>query len=236
MASKAKNNQQLNKQGSSFEVPKRGIMGNLFFYLALFLTKLLTRFRVKGQENLPDIPYVLAANHVTLVDGMWICAGLPKAHQDVFTAIAGSDLKTDYGLFGHIMIRVGRAIPIDRFGNPVRGLIMAKKAVDEGYLLLIHPEGTRSCDGKLGELHNGSAYISQKTNRPLVPVYIHGGYKIFSRHMPVPYPIDGKRFVRKRLTIEYGKPLMPENYDNVDEMTEELRNWYLARQNQGLKV
>lgn len=236
MASNTKNSEQQGTRIKPVEVPHRGFLGNFLFYFGMFFTRLLIRYQVKGQENLPDIPYILAANHLTLVDGMWICAGLPKAHQKVFTAIAGSDLQTDYGLFGQIMMRVGRAIPIDRYGNPARGLIMAKKAVDQGYVLLIHPEGTRSSDGKLGELQNGSSYISIKTNKPLVPVYINGGYEIFSRHMPVPYPIDIKHLARKKLTIEYGVPLLPNNYANVEEMTNELRKWYLERQNQDLKV
>lgn len=236
MASETKNTTHAGTEKASVEVPRRGFLGNFLFCFGMTFTRLLTRYRVKGQENLPDTPYVLAANHVTLVDGMWICAGLPKAHQKVFTAIAGSDLKTDYGLFGQVMMRVGRAIPIDRYGNPARGLIMAKKAVDQGYVLLVHPEGTRSKDGKLGELQNGSSYISCRTNRPLIPVYIHGGYKIFSRHMPVPYPIDGKKLARKKLTIEYGKPLLPENYADVNEMTNALREWYLERQNQNLQI
>lgn len=214
----------------TIEMPHRGYLGNFLFKLGMLLTRMFTRFRVTGQENLPEPPYVIASNHETLIDGMWICAGLPKKHQKVFAAIAGSDLKTDYGLFGQIMMRVGRAIPINRFGNPIRGLIMAKKAADQGYILLIHPEGTRTYDGLLGELQNGATYISTKSSIPMVPVYVHGGYEVFSRHMSVPHPIDWKKFRRKRVTIEYGQPFDPHDFADVNELTEVLRNWYLQRQ------
>lgn len=224
------------KQNSiAVEVPKRGFLGNLLYGFGMSVTRLLTRLSFEGQENLPAAPYVLAANHVTLVDGMWICAGLPRNDRRHFSAIAGSDLKTDYGIFGQIMMRVGRAIPIDRYGNPVRGLIMAKKAVDQGHILLIHPEGTRSSDGKIAELQNGATYISSKAQVPLVPVFVHGGFEIFSRHMPVPSPIDWKKMRRKKLTIEYGQPLYPSEYANVKEMTEAIASWYLDRQNKNLE-
>lgn len=218
------------RAGHTIEMPHRGYLGNFLFKLGMLLTRMLIRFRVTGQENLPEPPYVIASNHETLVDGMWICAGLPKKQQKIFAAIAGSDLKTDYGLFGQIMMRVGRAIPINRYGNPVRGLIMAKKVADQGYILLIHPEGTRTYDGKLGELQNGAAYISTKSSIPTVPVYIHGGYEVFSRHMSVPHPFDWKKFRRKQVTIEYGQPLDPLEFADVNELTDALRNWYLQRQ------
>ena len=101
---------------------------------------------------------------------------------------------------------------------------------DRGYILLIHPEGTRTYDGKLGELQNGAAYISTKSSIPTVPVYIHGGYEVFSRHMSVPHPFDWKKFRRKQVTIEYGQPLDPLEFADVNELTDALRNWYLQRQ------
>ena len=60
------------------------------------------------------------------------------------------------------------AVPIDRFGNPIRGLIIAKRKVDEGNIMLVHPEGTRSMDGHLGEMKNGAAYIAIKSRVPIL--------------------------------------------------------------------
>jgi len=111
---------------------------------------------------------------------------------------------------------------------------MAKKAVDQGYIMLVHPEGTRSSDGKLAKLQDGASYISIKSNVPMVPTYVHGGYEVFSRHMSVPKPFDWKKFKRKSITIEFGKPLLPTDYNNVSEMTEALRQWLLTRQEKPL--
>jgi len=84
-----------------------------------------------GLENIPkDVPYIIAANHETYVDGMIIASFLPKEHFEIFSSLAAQDLLTEHGPFGHVIMRVGRGIPLNRKGNPARGLIAAKQQVD----------------------------------------------------------------------------------------------------------
>lgn len=205
---------------------RRGLVGNLAFLGGMILTRLFIKLRAEGLENIPrETPYVIAANHETYVDGMWIATYLPARHFKLFSCIAAKDLEDQHGLLGRLIVRVGRGIPIDRFGNPVRGLILAKKKVDEGNILLVHPEGTRTSDGRIAEMKDGAAYIALKSKVPLVPVFIDGGYEVFSRHMKKPQPHDSKTGYRKQVVIRFGHPLNPADYKNAKEMTAALTAW-----------
>lgn len=204
-------------------VQERGWQGHFLFSFGMALSRLLLRLRFKGKEHLPqEGAYLLVANHQSMFDGLWIMGGLPAKQRSRFSVLAGSDLEEQYGLTGRIMFRVGRAIPIDRFGNPLRGLLLAKKSLEQGNIVLIHPEGTRSHDGRMGEVKNGAAYLAAKTKLPVIPVYIHGAYQAFSRHMSVPHPIDWKKMRRKKIIIDYCPPIHPGPGDNKDQIMEAI--------------
>ncbi|MDD2533952.1 MAG: lysophospholipid acyltransferase family protein [Eubacteriales bacterium] len=204
---------------------ERGIIGAIAYNLGMAFTRMTLKLRARGLENIPkSIPYVIAANHQTYVDGMWIGAYLPRLHFKHLASLTAKDLEDQHGFLGKVIVKVGRGIAVDRFGNPIRGLIIAKKKVEEGNILLVHPEGTRSPDGELGEMKDGAAYIAQKGKVPLLPVFIEGGYEVFSRHMKWPKPID-KSGKRKRVTIVFGKPLDPHDFANAKEMTNALIAW-----------
>jgi 1-acyl-sn-glycerol-3-phosphate acyltransferase len=209
---------------------KRGLVGKLAYGIGITVARLSIILRAEGLENIPaSIPYVIAANHETYVDGMLIGSYLPKKHFKVLSCIAAQDLGDKHGLLGRLILRVGRAIPIDRFGNPVRGLIIAKKKVDEGNILLVHPEGTRSIDGRLGELKDGAAYIAIKSRVPLLPVFLDGAYEVFSRHMQYPQGHNPLTRQRREVILTFGKPFDPADFGNARELTAALTDWMQAR-------
>lgn len=206
---------------------KRGFTGYFFNTVGMVATKIFVNFRASGKENIPkNAPYVIASSHQTYIDGMWLAYFLPWKHFRVMCCLAGSDLETSHGALGRIIMHVGRGIAVDRYGNPVRGLIKAKKEIENGHIMLVHPEGTRTSDGNVAPLKDGAAYMAIKANVPLLPVYIEGGYEVFSRHMKLPQPWDRIKKRRKRVTIHYGKPLSPSDYGkDAHSLTEALYNW-----------
>ena len=208
---------------------KRGFIGHFFNILGMTATLICLRFRSSGKENIPkDAPYVIAANHQTYIDGMWLAHFLPRKHFKVMCCLAGSDLETSHGSLGKIIMHVGRGIAVDRYGNPIRGLIKAKKEIEKGHIMLVHPEGTRTSDGKVAELKDGAGYMAVKAGVPLLPIYIEGGYAAFPRHSKWPKPWDHEKHRRKRVTIHYGKPLLPADYDNnAHKITAGLSEWML---------
>lgn len=212
---------------------RRGLVGNLANGLGLAYTRHIITLRAEGLENIPaESPYVIAANHETYVDGMLIGNYLPKEHFKKMSCIAAKDLENKHGIFGRVILRVGRAILVDRFGNPVRGLIIAKKKVDEGNIMLVHPEGTRSVDGRLGEMKDGAAYIAMKSKVPLLPVFIDGAYEVFNRYMKWPQGTDPVTRRRREVILTFGKPFNPADYSNARELTAALTDWMQTRFNE----
>ena len=205
---------------------KRGISGNLAKFGFLFLTSVCTNMKCIGRENFPkENPYVVAANHQCFADGVLISKYLPRGHFKHMCALVGADLATDYGALGRLIVRVGRGIGVERHGNPVRGLIKAKKAVEVGNICFVFPEGTRTHDGKLGEMKDGACYIAIKSGTPLVPVYLSGAYDAWPRQSKWPKPFKGFR-KRKKIRVYVGEPLHGEDYDNdPHKMTDALSEW-----------
>jgi 1-acyl-sn-glycerol-3-phosphate acyltransferase len=209
---------------------RRGLSGILFYYFGMGVTKLCISLRAEGLENIPQqIPYVIAANHETYVDGLWIGSYLPKPHFAAMSCIAAKELEDRHGILGRMIVKVGRAISIDRFGNPVRGLIIARKAVEDGNIMLVHPEGTRSRDGRLGEMKDGAAFIAMKSRVPLLPVFLDGGYEVFNRHMKVPQGWNPITRQRREVILTFGKPFQPADFSNAKEMTTALNDWMQIR-------
>lgn len=205
---------------------KRGISGNLAKILFLFLCDITVDMKCIGRENFPSQnPYVVASNHQCFADGVLIDKFLPKGHFKYMCALVGADLETNYGWLGRLIVRVGRGIAVDRYGNPVRGLIKAKKEVEKGNICFVFPEGTRTHDGKLGPMKDGAAYIAIKANVPLIPVYISGAYDVWPRSKKWPHPFKGF-MKRKKIRIYVGEPLYGKDYDNdAHKLTEAFSDW-----------
>lgn len=209
-------------------VPKKPIKRDLFAWLVLFSgilwTRLFLRFRVEGLDELPeDEAFIIAANHLSYFDGLWIMAALPFRFLRRLHAIAGSDLWTDYGTLGRLMMRVGAALPLERKGSAISGILNAKRCLEQNSVLLIHPEGTRSHDGRLGTFHGGASLLSLRAQVPMIPTYIEGAYDIFSRYHKRPSCFRG--FLKRRLlTIRFGKSISPEELRSSRALSTELES------------
>ena len=204
---------------------KRGFMDVLAKDGFLLLTHILCDMKCIGRENFPNNnPYVVASNHQSYPDGVLIIDYLPRGHFKWMCCLAASDLETNHGKLGRLIMRVGRGIAVDRYGNPVRGLIKAKKEVEKGNICFVFPEGTRSHTGKLAEMKDGAAYLAIKAGVPMVPVYIAGAYQIWPRTSKKPHPLNGLH--RRKIRIYVGEPLHGEDFDNdAHKMTEALSAW-----------
>lgn len=205
---------------------KRGFIG--YAAKAVFLTMAACCVNMKclNRKNFPtEVPYVIASNHQSYPDGVYIAKYLPRGHFKKMCCMAASDLETSHGWLGRLMMKVGRGIAVDRYGNPVRGLIKAKKEVEEGNICLVFPEGTRSATGALGEFKDGASYIAIKTGVPLVPVFISGAYEIWPRQSKHAKPFKGF-LKRKKLRIYIGEPVYGKDFDNdAHKMTAHLEAW-----------
>ena len=109
-----------------------------------------------------------------------------------------------------LMAWLARAIPLDRTRDVVPTLEAGLRALQQGRILLIHPEGTRTRSGRLGTFRRGAARLALATATPLVPVRISGAYGILPCHRRLPRLLSGRGFLRRaKLHVAFGVPLQP---------------------------
>lgn len=167
------------------------------------LMALLTRRRVEGRENLPPQgPYIVAANHLHLLDAP-LLYGLLGGEQ--VSGWAAEKWRND-PFIGRIL-KLGGATFIRR-GEVDREAISA--AVDwlkAGKVFGIAPEGTRSKTGGLIRGKSGIAYIAHEAGAAIVPVGHFGTEKIWPALA---------RLRRQPVTVRIGKPFVLPPLDSHD--------------------
>ncbi|MGE5707405.1 MAG: lysophospholipid acyltransferase family protein [Bacteroidota bacterium] len=117
------------------------------------------------------------------------------------------------------LIRSLGAFPVHRGGGGRPTIEAAIQQAKEGRLVAMFPEGTRTKDGNLQPLKAGVAIIALEAGVPILPVAIHGTYRILPRGRFFP------RFGRIRLSV--GTPidamLFQDHPDKVEALTKEVR-------------
>jgi 1-acyl-sn-glycerol-3-phosphate acyltransferase len=154
------------------------------------------RHEVHGAENIPaDGPALLVANHSSNLDPP--IAVILLRREVHFLA---KDELFRVPLLG-TAIRHLNAHPVRRGGVDRQALRDCANVLASGGLLLLFPEGTRTCDGALQEGKTGAAMIALQARVPVIPVYIDGTYGAMRRGMWFPRP--------RKVRVFYGKPFDP---------------------------
>jgi len=103
-------------------------------------------------------------------------------------------------------------IPVRRGDGDISALKKAVKALDDGYIFGIAPEGTRNKTGKLKRAQPGAALLAIRSGAPILPI-AHWGGEAFLKNLP--------RLRRTDFHVRVGKPfrILVEN----EKMTRETR-------------
>ncbi len=99
------------------------------------------------------------------------------------------------------------AIPIDREVTGRKSSEMIKALIEDGWSLVIYPEGGRSPDGWGQDFKGGAAYLSSRTGAPVVPVFIDGTGAIFGKGATRPRAGTTK--------VVFGRPLTAADGENT---------------------
>jgi 1-acyl-sn-glycerol-3-phosphate acyltransferase len=160
------------------------------------------RTRVRGVENIPATgPVILASNHLSFVDSLFIPLMCPRPV--VFLGKADYFEKKRTAWF----FRSVNVIPVRREGGSAgeAAILTGIKALKEGNVVGIYPEGTRSPDGRLYRGKTGVARMALEGRATVIPVGVRG--------TPEVMPLDAKTpRLRGRPQVEYGRPLRFERY------------------------
>ena len=180
------------------------------------LVKHLWRVKGKGQENIPaDTSYIICSNHRTDIDPAFICSTLPKGVADKTCIVGKAQLVEDKKFRPFVISH--NFIPIDRTGNSIQTLDRCKELLEEGWNILIFPEGTSVQNHKkLFPLKEGPARLSIVTGKPIIPANISGVAYNDQEMGAFALPL-----LKSKIRVNYGKPIYPEGR-NVQLINEEL--------------
>lgn len=130
---------------------------------------LLTRYRVKGQDNVPKQgPLMVVANHLSLADPPLLGISLGReayfmAKQELFSFKPLAGFIAGLGCF-----------PVSRRRLDRRALSRAVRVLENDQVLAMFPEGSRSRNQRLKVAYPGAALIASRLGVPILPVGISG--------------------------------------------------------------
>jgi 1-acyl-sn-glycerol-3-phosphate acyltransferase len=152
-------------------------LADLVAALARCLVRLLCRLDAAELEKLPKRgPLIVAMNHVNFLDAPLLIAFL---HPRRLAGIAKRETWKN-PLLGALASLFG-SIPVDREGRDPAALRKSLRALSEGKLFLMAPEGTRNRDGNLGPGHKGIVLLALHSQAPVIPVAVFGHTGIFGK-------------------------------------------------------
>lgn len=177
---------------------------NWVWYLCQMIVGLVftfwLRYRARGVNRLPTQGGgLLLANHQSFIDPLLV--GLPLRRPVSFLA---RDTLFPVPVIGWIL-RNTYVMPLSREKGGAAGIRETLRRLDEGFLVGVFPEGTRSHDGKMGIFKPGFAALVRRTSLPIYPVGIAGASRALGR---------GSLFLKPhRVCVVFGEPLSKETID-----------------------
>lgn len=127
-------------------------------------------------ENIPSKgPFIICANHTSWFDPPLVGCMLPTKNKVYFMA---KEELFNILFFGQVIKRMG-AFPVKRDEADRKAIAHALKVLEEGNILALFPEGTRSKNGNIGEPFLGPAMIALKSKKPVLPVAIKWPSRVF---------------------------------------------------------
>ncbi len=139
-----------------------------FRYAFRFLILFFPRVRVKQigySRKLYDEPSIIIANHTSELDT--IVLGMMDSRQ-----IFMINNRIYHSKFFGKAIRIVDYFP--SMHDLDEGLEKLRRKIEQGYSLIIFPEGTRSENSRIHRFHKGAFYLAEKLQLDILPIMIHG--------------------------------------------------------------
>ncbi len=161
------------RQGPSGQQTQPEIHGTLrpMHWMVIAYCALWHRLKTNGWAPLPSNgPAILIANHTCGIDHLVLQAGCRR----LLGFIIAREYY-DWSLIHWFCKRVG-CIPVNRDGRDVQAIRATLRALANGRVLVIFPEGriTPSSGRELGAILPGAAYVAVRAGVPVIPSYIRG--------------------------------------------------------------
>lgn len=200
------------------------------------LVSIMAKPDVDGLDRIAhlDGPVIFTPNHHSHVDTMLMLTSIPESLRKKTVVAAGADYFFDTRVKAAAAALVLGAIPIERRKVSRNSAYLAQALLDDGWSVVIFPEGGRSPDGWGQDWKPGAAFLALRAGVPVVPVHLEGTDRVYPKGAKIPK--------RDATTVTFGHPIEPLAGDDarrfglrieraVTELADESRtDWWSARQ------
>jgi len=202
------------RQKIHLKLPSTWITSNIAIKISHLFFKIFFRFRGMGAANIPHEPCIIAANHQSFLDGLFVASHLkfPQMRKTFFYAKE----KHISNPFLKFLANRNNIIIMDLNHNLKESIQKMAEVLKMNKNLIIFPEGTRTYDGTLGDFKKTFAILSRELNVPIVPVSIYGAFEAMPRGRIFPTPF-------RKIMVEFLKPVYPENH-SYDTLSDKVRS------------
>ncbi|MFL5321475.1 MAG: AMP-binding protein, partial [Myxococcaceae bacterium] len=155
--------------------------------------------QVSGRSFIPqNRNFLVVANHSSHLD-MGLIKVVLGDQGERMTTLAARDYFFDTPIKRAWFENFTNLIPMERSGSLRESLRLAGEALNQGYNLLIFPEGTRSTTGALSEFYPTLGYLALNYKVDVLPLYLEGTFEALPK---------GSMFPKsKELRVRIGPPL-----------------------------
>jgi 1-acyl-sn-glycerol-3-phosphate acyltransferase len=177
---------------------------------------------------------IFAGNHHSHLDTPVVLTSIPEPWRHQVFVGAAADYFFRNRVTSALSALVIGAIPIERSKVTRRSADQAAALIDDGWSMLIFPEGGRSPDGWGQPFRGGAAYLASRCRVPVVPLHIEGTARILRKGAKMPTPAN--------VRVTYGVPLRAAEGESAARFAERIEravaeladeattDWWGARQ------
>lgn len=197
----------------------------LLYLIAFPITRIMGKPSVVGLENISDIhtPLVFVANHFAKSDHALVLWALPGRFRRRMSIAMDGELLREWlhpaagtSWFQRLRLRVQYFLVVlffNVFSMPQhsgfrRSFAFAGDRIEDGYSVLVFPEGRRSPDGQLHRFKPGVGLLVKGLAVPVVPIRIDGLQALAQQRRKFARP--GEITVRIGEPVTYGATSEPE--------------------------
>ena len=195
-----------------------------------FFARFVTAVRAESRGFWPDIrPRVYFANHASHGDFVLVWTVLPPAVRSRTRPVAGADYWRKDGPRRFIGERVFKAVLVEREAEKrvEDPILQMAAALDEGFSLIVFPEGTRNLtDMPLLPFKSGLYRLAlARPGLEMVPVWIANLNRVMPKGELIPVPLI--------CTVSFGAPLTLNPREDKTAFLERARTALLALRPEG---
>jgi 1-acyl-sn-glycerol-3-phosphate acyltransferase len=170
---------------------------NLTFHIVNFIIKRLVRILCRVDDSQwhkfpPKGPLLLAANHVNFMEAPVMYTHLMPRPVTGFIKAENWEKP-----FMRWLFNLWGGIPLHRGEADMAAIRAGLAVLDDGKMLTIAPEGTRTGNGRLQQGHPGIVIMALKSGAPILPI-AYWGHETFWHNF--------KRLRRSDFNLKVGRP------------------------------